>query len=267
MVSVLRTPRPLRHSRDGAGWVMGVPEGVDKQELYVSERIVRAGTPATMVFAGMSLLTTAPAAMTQLSPMVTPGRTMAPAPNQQLAPMMMGRPRSQPSARCRALSTGCSTVMSWQPGPKRVPSPMMMGAMSRMTQLKFRKQPSPKVVFTPYSRCSGAQISGVAEVGENIWESSSVALAGSVLPSALKSRVRAKVAACCALASAEPGMYHRPERCVSMLMVARVRVGGARLHKLEEVHGITGGLVEGVRAPQPVKRKGRREAKTNLECR
>ena len=44
--------------------------------------------------------------------------------------------------------------------------------------------------------------------GENIWESSSPALEGSVLPSALKSRVRAKVAVCCALASAEPGMYH-----------------------------------------------------------
>lgn len=85
---------------------------------------------------------------------------------------------------------------------------MLMGAMSRMTQFKFRKESSPNVVFTPYSRCRGAQISGVTEAGENIWESSSPALEGSVLPSALKSRVRAKVAVCCALASAEPGMYH-----------------------------------------------------------
>ena len=76
------------------------------------------------------------------------------------------------------------------------------------------KQPSPKVVFMPYSRCRGAQISGVAEVGENMRESRSFAFAGSVLTSALNSRVSAKVAACCALAS--------PERCVSMLMVGRV---------------------------------------------
>ena len=84
------------------------------------------------------------------------------------------------------------------------------------------KQPSPKVVFMPYSRCRGAQISGVAEVGENMRESRSFAFAGSVLTSALNSRVSAKVAACCALASSEPGMYHWPERCVSMLMVGRV---------------------------------------------
>lgn len=58
----------------------------------------------------------------------------------------------------------------------------------------------------PYSRCRGAQISGVAEVGENMRESRSVAFAGSVLPSALNSRVSAKVAACCALASTEPGI-------------------------------------------------------------
>ena len=58
----------------------------------------------------------------------------------------------------------------------------------------------------PYSRCSGAQISGVAEVGENMRVRSSFAFAGTVLTSALNSQVSAKVSACCALASSEPGI-------------------------------------------------------------
>ena len=47
---------------------------------------------------------------------------------------------------------------------------MLMGAMSRMTQFKFRKESSPNVVFTPYSRCRGAQISGVTEAGKHLGE-------------------------------------------------------------------------------------------------
>jgi hypothetical protein len=44
--------------------------------------IVFAGIPPTIVFAGTSLLTTAPAAMIEFSPTVTPGRTVTPAPIQ-----------------------------------------------------------------------------------------------------------------------------------------------------------------------------------------
>ncbi len=50
-------------------------------------RMVRAGTPATSVAGGTSRLTTAPAATTAPSPIVTPPRTVAPAPSQTLAPI------------------------------------------------------------------------------------------------------------------------------------------------------------------------------------
>ena len=39
-----------------------------------------AGTPPTMVFGGTSAITTAPAATTEFSPMVTPGKIVAAAP-------------------------------------------------------------------------------------------------------------------------------------------------------------------------------------------
>ena len=50
---------------------------------YVS-LIIFAGTPPTIVLAGTSLLTTAPAATIEFSPMVTPGKIVAPAPIQAL---------------------------------------------------------------------------------------------------------------------------------------------------------------------------------------
>ena len=51
-----------------------------------SERMTRQGTPAATEFAGISRVTTLPAPMTQLSPMVTPGQTVTPAPSQQWLP-------------------------------------------------------------------------------------------------------------------------------------------------------------------------------------
>lgn len=53
-------------------------------------RITRQGTPAAKLSDGMSRVTTLPAPMTQLSPIVTPGQTVTFAPNQQLSPMMTG---------------------------------------------------------------------------------------------------------------------------------------------------------------------------------
>jgi hypothetical protein len=44
-----------------------------------------AGTPATTVLASTSLVTTAPAPTTALSPICTPGRILAPAPIQTLS--------------------------------------------------------------------------------------------------------------------------------------------------------------------------------------
>lgn len=48
------------------------------------------GTPAAKLSGGMFLVTTLPAPITQLSPMVTPGQTVTEAPNQQLLPMCTG---------------------------------------------------------------------------------------------------------------------------------------------------------------------------------
>ena len=53
-----------------------------------------AGLPPTMVSGATSLVTTAPAATTAFSPMVTPGRMMAPTPIQALRPMWTGLQRS-----------------------------------------------------------------------------------------------------------------------------------------------------------------------------
>ena len=49
-----------------------------------------AGTPPTTVFAGTSLETTAPAATTEFSPMVTPGNIVAAAPIHALRLIMIG---------------------------------------------------------------------------------------------------------------------------------------------------------------------------------
>lgn len=56
----------------------------------VSARITRQGTPAAKLFSGISLVTTLPAPITQLLPMVTPGQTVTEAPNQQSFPMCTG---------------------------------------------------------------------------------------------------------------------------------------------------------------------------------
>ena len=56
----------------------------------VSFRITLHGTPAAKLPAGISLVTTLPAPMTQLSPIVTPGQTVTEAPNQQSFPICTG---------------------------------------------------------------------------------------------------------------------------------------------------------------------------------
>ena len=51
----------------------------------------------------MSLVTTEPAPMTQLSPIVTPGQTMTPPPSHTLSPIVMGSAASREQARGEAL--------------------------------------------------------------------------------------------------------------------------------------------------------------------
>ncbi len=68
----------------------------------VSVRITRAGFPTATESAGMSRVTTAPAPMTERSPIVTPGHTITPPPSQQWSPTVIGRPRFESSAAlCR----------------------------------------------------------------------------------------------------------------------------------------------------------------------
>ena len=56
--------------------------------------VTTAGFPATTTFAGTLLVTTAPAATTEFSPMVTPLRMMAFMPIQTLSEMMTGAVRN-----------------------------------------------------------------------------------------------------------------------------------------------------------------------------
>lgn len=54
-------------------------------------RIILAGTPATMAFAGTSSVTTAPAPTIAPSPIVTPGTTVTAAPSHTLFPVTIGQ--------------------------------------------------------------------------------------------------------------------------------------------------------------------------------
>ena len=56
----------------------------------VKLRMIRAGTPATIVLGGTSLVTTAPAATIAPSPMLTPGNTVAWLPIHTRLPMTIG---------------------------------------------------------------------------------------------------------------------------------------------------------------------------------
>lgn len=53
-------------------------------------RMILAGLPATTTFDGTSLTTTAPAPITTLSPIVTPGQMIAFPPIQTLFPILTG---------------------------------------------------------------------------------------------------------------------------------------------------------------------------------
>ena len=78
----------FRNTRAGKGWGAG-----GSPRIFLFHSIIRmtvAGTPPTMDEGGTSRLTTAPAAMTALSPTVTPGSRIAPAPIQTLRPMVTG---------------------------------------------------------------------------------------------------------------------------------------------------------------------------------
>ena len=62
------------------------------QKIYLMLLIIFAGFPATTQFLGISFVTTEPAPITELSPIVTPGKTIAPAPIHTLLPMLILAP-------------------------------------------------------------------------------------------------------------------------------------------------------------------------------
>lgn len=71
--------------------------------------MIFAGFPPTTTFAGTLFVTTAPDAMTALSPIVTPGLIIAPPPIHTWFPMVTGLPNSMPFARSIG-SSGCPAV-------------------------------------------------------------------------------------------------------------------------------------------------------------
>ncbi len=75
-----------------------------------TERITRAGTPPIKVRAGNSPLTTAPAAMTLLAPIIVPPRRMAPVPIQHPSPIWTGSEYPSPATRKPVGSTRCVPV-------------------------------------------------------------------------------------------------------------------------------------------------------------
>ena len=74
-------------------------------------RNTRQGLPTATTPAGISLVTTDPAPMTLLSPMVTPGQMTTLPPIQTLLPIRTGLPNSTPLMR-GATATGRRTVQA-----------------------------------------------------------------------------------------------------------------------------------------------------------
>ena len=73
-------------------------------------RNTRQGLPTATTPAGISLVTTDPAPMTLLSPMVTPGQMTTLPPIQTLLPMRTGLPNSTPATRGATASEATTTA-------------------------------------------------------------------------------------------------------------------------------------------------------------
>ena len=95
---------------------------------------MRAGLPTATTLARTSRVTTEPASMTLLSPMLTPGRAVAPPPIHTLSPIVMGLAASSLARRAPG-SSGWVGGSSWTLGPIRQSAPMLIGATSRAVRL------------------------------------------------------------------------------------------------------------------------------------
>ena len=119
--------------------------------------IIRQGTPTATTPSGISFVTTLPAPITELEPMVTPGVTIHPPPSQTLSPITMGFANSSPDRRISG-STGCPAVRRLTFGPMSTSLPIVILAQSSMMQLKLAKKPSPISIWCPYSQRKGVSI-------------------------------------------------------------------------------------------------------------
>ena len=108
----------------------------------------RQGLPTAIQSAGISRVTTEPAPITALSPMVTPGKTVTLAPSHTFSPMVIGLSLKPPCKR----STGS---MAWlvqirlHPGPMSAQWPMVMMFESRNVQFIFTNAAPLKWTFFP----------------------------------------------------------------------------------------------------------------------
>jgi hypothetical protein len=158
-----RAPFPLREagSFDGARIDQAVSvtpfnEGKERfclietgqSSCTCSSLMRRAGTPAYKPLAPQSLLTTAPVAITQPFPIVTPGRTTARAPNQQPSPTVIGRGVSGP-ALSAADPIMCVCVQNITSMPMAHFCPMRMGAAPSKKQRQFTREPEPMTMSRP----------------------------------------------------------------------------------------------------------------------
>src|SRR5699024_9643347 len=98
--------------------------------------ITRAGFPPTTTFAGTFFVTTAPDAITALSPTVTPGLITARPPIQTLFPIVTGLPNSFPAFRSTG-SRGCVAVQICTPGASIQLAPMRISQTPSITQSKL----------------------------------------------------------------------------------------------------------------------------------
>ncbi len=104
--------------------------------------MIFAGLPAATTLSGRFLVTTEPAPMTTLFPMLIPGRMVVPPPIHTSLPIVTG------FAHCIffLLSTGSRgwhAVYMLTLGPMNALSPILTSASSRMVRLKFAKKLSP----------------------------------------------------------------------------------------------------------------------------
>ena len=89
------------------------------------------GLPTAITPLGIFLLTTLPAPIIVLLPIVTPGKTETLAPIQTLSPIVIGRAISNPLIRC-SLSIACPAVDKTQLGAIKTLSPIVTLAPSNI---------------------------------------------------------------------------------------------------------------------------------------